>query len=217
MSKKLETSLNEKVRAMSFMTDRGRGERTVKGGPTSSRLFWIDLETSALDYTTCKIFEVFVLVTDQNLQPIDTFEAVVHYNESDLKSVSRWAQNQHRTLLELVETSTMTLSDVERRLANFFDQYRQNKKAVLAGSSVYFDRLCLEHHMPALVSRIHYRVVDVSTLMELAKRWSPSLHQFAPLKSVSHRARDDVYSSLNLLMFYRQYFIQPQYHAVNLP
>jgi len=185
----------------------------VKGGPTSSKLFWIDLETTTLKYSTCKILEVFVLVTDRNLVPIDTCEIVIHYDENDLKDLSRWATHQHRVLLELVKVSKVSLSEAEQQLTTFFDKHREGRKAVLAGSSVYFDRLCLEHQMPALISCIHYRVVDVSTLMELAKRWSPLLHQYAPKRSISHRARDDVYSSLNLLTFYRQSFIQPSWIA----
>ena len=66
----------------------------------------------------------------------------------------------------------------------------------------------MQHNMPELYSRVHYRVVDVSTLMELARRLAPSLHQFAPPKSISHRAADDVYSSLHLLQFYCQHFLR---------
>lgn len=185
----------------------------IKGGPTSSRLFWTDIETGGLDYSRDPIFEIFVLVTDQHLQPIDTLELVIHHSEDLIQGISHWATNQHRGLLQMVRASTTTLAQAEQQLANFFDRHRQGKKAVLAGSSVYFDRLCLEHQMPELTSRIHYRVVDVSTLMELAKRWSPSLHRFAPQKSTSHRARDDVYSSLNLLLFYKNHFLQPAWVA----
>ncbi len=193
---------------MAVAPDAEDDEGRVKGGPTSSRLFWIDLETGGLNYRDDLVLEVYVLVTDHNLNHLAEFEAVVHHDEAALQSLSRWATNQHRTLLELVRQSRQSLSEVERDLACFFDQHRQNKKAVLAGSSVYFDRLCLEHQMPSLVSRIHYRVVDVSTLLELAKRWSPGLHQFAPRRCLSHRARDDVFSSLNLMAFYKQCFIR---------
>ena len=73
---------------------------------SSSHMFWIDMETSSLDYSTCHIFEVFVLVTDRYLQPIDSIEIVIHHDPSELTGMSSWASNQHRELLHLVYQST---------------------------------------------------------------------------------------------------------------
>ena len=191
------------------MSEEKESVEFVKGGPTSTNLFWIDLEMTSLDCWTGKILEIFVLVTNSNLDPIDMFEAVIHYDENELSKISRWTLKTHQVLLNLVRQSSRTLKSVEEELGKFFDRYRYGKQAVLAGSAVYFDLKWLEYHMPSLISRLHYRVLDVSTFMEIAKRWFPSLHQFAPPKSTSHRAREDVYSSLNLLTFYRQYMFQP--------
>jgi oligoribonuclease len=177
----------------------------------SPYLFWIDLETTSLDHQKAKILELFVLVTDRDLAPIDSLELVIHYDATELDQVqiSPWVTRQHANLLELVQKSSVTLADATTALARFFDFHAPGKKVMLAGSSVYFDRNVLQIQMPVVMSRLHHRVIDVSTLMELARRWNPHLHQFAPRKNQSHRARDDVYSSLNLMNFYRHYLFQP--------
>lgn len=77
---------------------------------------------------------------------------------------------------------------------------------VLAGSSINFDKMFLQFQMPDLCDCLHYRSIDVSSIMELAKRWNPQLHPYSPKPSHSHRAMDDILSSLELLRFYKQWF-----------
>lgn len=195
-------------------------EEPIKGGPICSHLFWIDLETTSLNIRTAKILELFILVTDRNLQPVDSLEIVIHYPEEELRGLSVWSKKQHTTLLELVKHSTISLSAATAKVVEFLDHHRRGRKAVLAGSSVNFDRQVLEQQILGSGSRIHYRVVDVSTVLELARRWAPLLHQYAPRKTTGHRAREDVWSSLNLLAFYRQsFFAQPwvTYPATSRP
>jgi len=177
-----------------------------------SDLYWIDLETTGLDYRTDKILEIYVLITNRDLEPlVDPLEIVIHYSEEELKTeeLSPWIQKQHGTLLELVRRSSISLTDAQKMLGDYLDKHRYGKKVILAGSSVYFDRNFLQNCMPAVMSRIHHRTVDVTTLLELARRWHPQLHQHAPRKTHNHRARDDVHNSLELLKFYRCALFQP--------
>jgi len=181
----------------------------------SPYLFWLDLETTGLDDRNDKILEIFVLVTDRDLNAIDSLELVVHYSDEELEAMnlSSWVLRQHATLLQLVKHSSTNLREAEQQLKDFFIKHCDGKQAILAGSSVYFDRSVLKSQMPLVMPHIHHRLVDVSTLMELARRWMPHLHRFAPLKNQSHRAREDVYSSLNLLSFYRTTFFQPPWQT----
>jgi len=178
--------------------------------PSTHNIFWIDIETSDL-LPYAPILEIFVMVTDGQLNIIDFIELIIRQNVEEMYeqgTLSHWASRQHKitNLLQAVGSSPISLERAESALIAFFDSYRQNSLAILAGSSVNFDQSVIRTQMPILSSRIHYRVIDVSSIMELARRWYPSLHKNAPQKSNTHRARDDVLSSHRLLQFYKSSF-----------
>lgn len=189
----------------------------LHGGPTCDNLLWLDLELTGLDFSKDLILEIAGLVTDRDLHPLEGFSRIIHYEEHDLKQMDAWSKQQHgmeSDLLQQVRNSTVSLSQAAQEFKDFVDRWRGNKKILLAGSSVHHDKLFLQYQMPQLVECLHYRTVDVSSIMELAKRWYPHLHRHGPKPTRSHRAMDDIQSSLTLLRFYRDhFFVHVRQHA----
>mmetsp|Transcript_22394 Transcript_22394/g.63955 ORF Transcript_22394/g.63955 Transcript_22394/m.63955 type:complete len:155 (-) Transcript_22394:1452-1916(-) len=107
-------------------------------------------------------------------------------------------------LTDKVRKSTMSLSDAEEQILAFIRQHAQEREAPLAGNSVHVDRRFLVKDMPKLERYLHYRIVDVSTVKELCRRWYPALTP--PLKKGRHRALEDIRESIEELKFYRSTF-----------
>lgn len=182
----------------------------LSGGRTSSNLFFVDLETTNLDFTNNLILEIGAVVTDKYLNELDSFEAVIHYEPEELKRMSDWTKKQFAgDLMQKVSTSELSWETVKNQFIDFLDKYREGKKVILAGSSVTFDRYCLQYAMPKEVSeRLHYRVVDVSSVMELVKRWNTPVYHRSTHKPTVHRALSDARESLNVLRYYKNFAFQ---------
>ena len=97
---------------------------------------------------------------------------------------------------------------MEDQLLQYLSQFVEPKQSPLAGNSVYMDRIFLKNEMSRLDEFLHYRIVDVSTLKELCRRWSPEVYAKAPPKKNSHRALDDILKSIEELKYYRQHFLK---------
>jgi oligoribonuclease len=104
-------------------------------------------------------------------------------------------------LLDKIRTSTITLADAEKQTVEFIRAHVEIGTAPLAGNSVWKDKQFLEEYMPAVMGELHYRIIDVSTVKELTRRWYPGVA--APRKNEVHRAMDDIRESLAELKFYR--------------
>jgi oligoribonuclease len=178
---------------------------------TSKNLLWIDLECTHLDKDCGLILEIAAVVTDSHLNCLDKgIHLVLHYSKQVLeesKVISEWSENMHSkgspSLWELVAQSTTSPAQAETELGQYMDKHRQNKRLMLAGSSVHFDLNYLRQHMPSLRDSLHYRVVDVSSVLELYKRWYPRESHKLPLRPSNHRAMGDIYSSIHLLKYFR--------------
>jgi oligoribonuclease len=96
----------------------------------------------------------------------------------------------------------MPLADAEAHIVRILDAHRQDRRLMLAGSSVYIDKMFLRRWMPRVDERLHYRVIDVSSLMEVVRRFRPHLARAQPASRVTHRALGDIFSSISLLRFY---------------
>ena len=165
-------------------------------------LFFLDLETSGTDPTRDKILEMCVIVTDNTLQPIDRLDVII-YHEPESVAQSDWAKTHHQSLMSEVSCSTTSLSDATQLLDNLIQKHSKNQRIMLAGSSVYFDRAFLEIHMPSIMHRVHHRLLDVSSIMEMVRRFIPRVGRRQPRNSTTHRASVDILSSLRLLQYYR--------------
>jgi oligoribonuclease len=170
-------------------------------------LVWIDMEMSGLDAERERVLEIAVLVTDSDLAIIaEGPELVVHQTDALLEAMDEWNREHHAAsgLVERVRQSTVTESAAEAAILDFLRQHCEPGACPLAGNSVHQDRRFLRRYLPALDAFLHYRIVDVSTVKELARRWYPDVYAAAPEKVERHRALADIHESLDELRWYRQ-------------
>ena len=125
-----------------------------------------------------------------------------------MKSMDQWCTEHHGAsgLTDAVAKSKITTLDAEKQVLAFIQQHVPAGQGILAGNSIHVDRQFIQQDMPRLAEYLHYRLVDVSTIKELAKRWYPSI--IPPAKKTSHRAMEDILESIQELKFYRQHLFK---------
>jgi oligoribonuclease len=164
----------------------------------------MDLEMSGLDPDACRILEVATLVTNADLEVLaEGPDLVVHQPDEVLAAMDAWCTKHHGDsgLTEQVRASQVSLAEAEQRTLAFLQQHTERGTSPLCGNSVWQDRRFIAKYMPQLDAFLHYRLVDVSTIKELARRWYPSSPP--PPKAESHRALDDIRESIAELAHYR--------------
>ncbi len=168
-------------------------------------LAWMDLEMTGLNPDRDVILEIATLVTDADLNVVAEGPVIaISASAEQLAGMDDWNQRQHRRsgLLDRVLASTETMATAEEKTLAFLSQHLPAGKIPLCGNSVWQDRRFLGRHMPRLEAFFHYRIVDVSSIKELAKRWYPSLPSFR--KSDAHLAMADILDSVAELKYYRE-------------
>lgn len=172
----------------------------------TDRLVWVDLEMTGLDPQRHVIVELACLVTDGNLNPLDDgVSFVVTATSEQLALMDPFVVNMHTKsgLLPEIEHG-LELGVVEQLALDYVRQHvTEAGKAPLAGSSVHVDRMFLAAHMPEFLDFLHYRIVDVSSIKELTRRWYPMHYASAPAKAGNHRALADILDSIKELAYYR--------------
>ena len=175
----------------------------------SDILVWLDMEMTGLDPAKERIIEVATILTDGQLVEIAVGpDLVIHQDDAVLAAMDDWNKKHHggSGLVDRVKASTVTDGDAEAQTLEFLKQHCGPKdRPVLAGNSIHQDRRFIRRYMPALDARLHYRMVDVSTVKELARRWFPQLVAKVPPKKETHRALDDIRESIDELRWYRQH------------
>ncbi|MGB0680345.1 MAG: oligoribonuclease [Polyangiales bacterium] len=175
-------------------------------GPQKERLVWLDMEMSGLCPDTCRILELAVLVTDSELQVVaEGPELVLHQDDAVLAAMDDWNQRHHGAsgLIDAVRASSLSEAEAEAQVLAFVRAHCSPRSAPLAGNSVCQDRRFLARYMPRIDDFLHYRIVDVSTLKELTRRWLPAVYRGAPEKKKAHRALGDIRESIEELRYYR--------------
>jgi oligoribonuclease len=174
----------------------------------------MDCEMTGLDLTRDALIEVAAIVTDTELVPLDDgVDVIIHVDDDALHSMLPVVRDMHASsgLTEAVQASTITLGDAERRILDYVRRHVPDPKtAPLCGNSIATDRGFLSRDMPALESHLHYRIVDVSSIKELARRWYPRAYYNSPQKGGNHRALADIRESIAELRYYREAVFVPQ-------
>ncbi len=174
-----------------------------------SNLVWIDLEMTGLEPDTDCIIEIATIVTDQHIEDaVEGPALAIHQPDDALNAMDEWNTTHHGNsgLTERVRASTITTTEAEQTTLSFLQKWVPAGVSPMCGNSICQDRRFLYKTMPELVAYFHYRNLDVSTLKELAKRWSPAM---APYKKTgAHLAMDDIRESIGELRHYRQHFLK---------
>jgi len=172
-------------------------------------LIWIDLEMTGLDTQQDRIIEIATIVTDSELNILAEGPMLaIHQSDEIMEGMDEWNTRQHggSGLTKRVRESTIDEAEAERQTIAFLEQYVTKGKSPMCGNSICQDRRFLARCMPELEAFFHYRNLDVSTLKELAARWSPDIAK-GVTKNGSHLALDDTRDSINELKYYREHFI----------
>ena len=169
-------------------------------------IVWIDCEMTGLDLVNDALIEVAVLVTDSELNVLgDGVDVVIKPPADALAHMGDFVRQMHTTsgLLEELDGG-ITMSEAEQQVLDYIRTWvPEPRKAQLAGNSVGTDRNFLVRDMPLVVDHLHYRVIDVSTIKELARRWYTRAYFQSPAKTGGHRALGDIEDSITELRYYR--------------
>lgn len=169
---------------------------------------WIDLEMTGLSIERDVILEIAVVITDSLCNVLYSGTSYVIHQPSDLfLGMDDWCTQTHTKsgLVSDVKQSRNTISFAQDEIVNIINQYAPKKCGILAGNSVWQDRLFLAKYMPKIIEVLHYRILDVSSIKELALAWY-SIKPFK--KSDSHRALPDIHESIKELLYYKDMIFQ---------
>ena len=180
---------------------------------TNDRIVWVDCEMTGLSLTTDALIEVAALVTDFELNQLgEGIDLVISPPAEALEQMDDFVRNMHTSsgLLDELAAGIPMAQAEEQVLAYVREWVPEAAKAPLAGNSVGTDRGFLARDMPELESHLHYRIIDVSSIKELSRRWFPRAYFSSPKKAGGHRALADIRESIAELRYYREaVFVAP--------
>ena len=176
-------------------------------------LVWIDCEMTGLDLGKDKLIEVAALVTDPELNVLgEGVDLVIHADDAALDAMPPVVRDMHAKsgLTEEVRRSVITLAEAEEQVLAYVKEFVPNPRtAPLCGNSIATDRGFLARDMQALDAFLHYRMIDVSSIKELCRRWYPRVYFGQPPKGLAHRALADIRESIRELEYYRRTIFVP--------
>jgi oligoribonuclease len=176
-----------------------------------SNLVWIDLETTGLKEHRhfAQVLEIGCLITDSELNELDSYSAVIHASEEVLANMEPFAAGMHAKngLTEACRTATVSQAEAEAAVLALISRYVGPKESALWGNSIGLDRKFMDVHMPSINNYLHYRSMDVSSDKVKAQLWYTHLPHFK--KTETHRTLDDIRESLAECAYYRKHIMQP--------
>lgn len=176
----------------------------------TGHLIWIDLEMTGLDPERDRIIEIATIVTDSQLNILGEGPNLVIFQEKAiLDKMDAWNKKQHGQsgLIDKILVSTITEDEAQKQTIEFLKQYVNKNESPMCGNTICQDRRFLVRYMPELEAYFHYRHIDVSTVKELARRWSPSLFE-GHKKESAHVALEDIKQSIQELQYYQAHFFK---------
>ena len=177
------------------------------------RLVWADCEMTGLDLRRDALIEIAVLVTDSELRVLDEgVDIVITAPDELLDGMLPVVREMHASsgLTEAVRASTTTVAEAEQMVLDYLRSHVPDARTVpLCGNSIATDRAFLARDMPQLDAFLHYRMVDVSSIKELCRRWYPRVYFSQPQKGLTHRALADIKESIRELRYYRSTVFSP--------
>jgi len=172
------------------------------------RLVWIDCEMTGLELGKDALIEIAALVTDADLNVLgDGVDVVIHADDEALAGMPEVVVEMHAKsgLTEEVRRSTVSIEEAEAQVLAYIKEWVPDPRtAPLAGNSIATDRGFIARDMPALDGHLHYRMIDVSSIKELCRRWYPRIYYAQPEKGLAHRALADIKESIRELAYYRR-------------
>jgi oligoribonuclease len=186
---------------------------TVNTTGSSDRIVWIDCEMTGLDLGADALVEVAAVVTDSDLTVLgDGVDVIVRPPAAALEQMGDFVRQMHTSSGLLTELERgATLAEAEAQVLAYLREWVPDPgRAPLAGNSIGTDKGFLDRDMPELMRHLHYRVIDVSSIKELARRWYPRVYFASPAKAGGHRALADILESIDELRYYRAALLVPQ-------
>jgi oligoribonuclease len=179
----------------------------------SELLVWIDCEMTGLDLGRDALIEVAALVTDPELKVLgEGVDIVIKASDELLAGMVDVVREMHGKsgLTDAVHNATITVSQAEEMIMEYVTKYVPTPRtAPLCGNSIATDRGFIARDMPTLDAHLHYRMIDVSSIKELARRWYPRTYYGQPTKGLAHRALADIKESIRELEYYRRTLFVP--------
>jgi oligoribonuclease len=183
-------------------------------GYVADHLVWIDCEMTGLELSHDALIEIAVLITDGELNVLDEgLDVIIHADDDALAAMVPYVRDMHASsgLTEEVRASTVTVAEAEKMVLDYVrTRIPEARTAPLCGNSIATDRGFIARDMPELDAHLHYRMIDVSSIKELARRWYPRVYFAQPSKGLAHRALADIHESVVELRYYRQTVFVPE-------
>ncbi|HEX3929260.1 MAG TPA: oligoribonuclease [Nocardioides sp.] len=179
----------------------------------NERLVWIDCEMTGLDYVSDALIEIACVVTDFELNPLgEGVDLIVKPPAEAVAQMDPFVHSMHEKSGLLTQfDSGITLPEAQEQVLAYVREHcADGSRPPLAGNTVATDRAFISRDMPELDAFLHYRIVDVSSIKELARRWYPRAYFAAPAKRGNHRALADILESIEELRYYRAAIFVPQ-------
>ena len=173
------------------------------------RMVWIDLEMTGLDIEKESIIEIATIITDSELNILAQGpNLAIKVSEELIEGMDEWNTTHHHQsgLVDRIRSVGVSIEEAQQQTIEFLQQWVNPNSAPLCGNSVWNDRRFVDKEMPLVADYLHYRMIDVSTVKELAKRWYPEVDKYP--KKLSHLALDDIIESIEELQYFRSKVFQ---------
>ena len=179
----------------------------------NDRLVWIDCEMTGLDLTRDALIEIACLVTDGELNILDDgVDVIIKPPPEAVDQMTDVVREMHTKSGLLAGLGQgVTLDEAQDIVLSYVQQHvTEPRRVPLCGNSIATDRSFIARDMSQLDAYLHYRMVDVSSIKELARRWYPRAYFASPAKRGGHRALADISESVQELRYYRGAIFVPE-------